>query len=463
MVHFKKSKLAMIIAPLSLCLLGCNDDNLDTDSIDAPNIYEFSLPVSYPQASTTLLLIHQLEAFIYSEIISDIGHYLGKEEVLKRLNQFYENGTVIDDPLSLNNLNAYDGSDTSTPIYAENLPSEFNLKQAYFLDSYSDVTIKQNMPGVFSDLYLRNTLNSEYGAFIGWVFSEIYDHDTYPDRLIQQCFTGIATMQSDDDNSTKHINMSLGVDYAMLALSYLKTTLPYYFINEHYLTPEALSTKSNSTENTSERTELEKHWDNAFGWLGANRGLKTSVSEYSDLNSDFEIDFNSEFNFYLIKEAIELDDNLLSETNFSGKLIQLFLNGRKVIEDNRNNTDLTYLSAINTISNSINNEIERLIAANIIRKINIFKDSARYFLSGDAFKRDYFTAWSELKGVSLSLQPIQNSTLSEKQFREIQTLISNSPELSSSFIANYLEELDEVVSILQLEFGFSDESIDSWH
>jgi len=458
---------------LPFLMLACGNDDLDPDVIHYPDTYEFtsitdpSAPssVEYLEATTRMTLINELEYLIESDELSTLGQGPdGKVAVIERLNRIYEQGTKSNQPTSLVNINAYTDESGATPIHNLNIPEELSILQNDFSDLKAGINLKDTMPGILRDLKLRNPAYPQLGVFIGWSAGDTFDGDDIANQLIQQCFNGIAILLSDSDNTTNHINMLGATDYRALAISFLRSTITYYQLitvqlkMEHLLTANAEATQSEAF------TELQHQWDLAFGYFGgrANNLKHKSLSPYNDDNQDDRIDLSSEYNFYLAKEARNRDNTPIPESNFSYNITKNFLIGRQIIDNSLMAGDNTWQEALPYYNNKISIDIEKLMAANLIHYLNQIKYTAKFFLLGDAFKRNYFTAWSNSKGAVLALQFNPNSALTQEQLIKIDSLISSSRRLEANQIAGYLREINEAIVILGDTYKFGTDALNAW-
>jgi len=457
---------------LPLALLACGNDDLDPDAINAPDIYEFtsltdpSAPssVEYLEATTRLTLINELENLIESSELSELGENEGEAAVIERLNRVYEQGTKNEHPTNLANTNIYTDQNGATPIQNFDLPEELDLIQNDFSDLKADINLKDIMPGILQDLHYRNPVDSEKGLFIGWTITNFSNGDEVANQLIQQCFKGIAILLSDSDDTTDHIQMFGGTDYKAFAISFLKATITYHQLTAVHLDIQDLLTSNPGATQTESYTEIQHQWDLAFGYFGGRKNyLKhKSLPPYNDDNFDEKIDLSSEYNFYLANEARSRDNTPVPETNFSYDIIENFLLGRTVINNSFRESNNEWQEEIPYYTNRILVNIEKLMAANLIHHLNEIKYTAKFYLLGDDYKRNYFTAWSNSKGVALALQFNPNSTLSRDQLIEINDLIGGKPQTSSNSIANYLKDIDETITILRDTYNIGITTTNAW-
>ncbi len=457
---------------LPLVLLACGNDDLDPDAINAPDIYEFtsltdpSAPssVEYLEATTQLTLINELENLIESDELSELGESQGEAAVIERLNRVYEQGTKSEYPTNLANTNIYTDQSGATLIQGFDLPEELSPLQSDYSALKSEINLKDTMPGILQELNYRNPIDSEKGVFIGWNISGYSNGDEVANQLIQQCFKGIAILLSDSDDTTDYVQMFGGTDYKAFAISFLKSTITYYQLVSVHLNLQKLLTANPEGTQTEAYTELQHQWDQAFGYFGgrSNYLKHKSLSPYNDDNQDGKIDLSSEYNFYLANEARHRDNTPVPETAFSYDIIENFLLGRTIIDTSFKENSNEWQAELPYYTNKILTNIEKLMIGNLIHHLNQIKYTAKFYLLGDAFKRDYYTAWSNSKGAALALQFNPNSTLSRDQLIEINDLIGGKPQTSSNSIANYLKDIDETITILRDTYNIGITTTNAW-
>ncbi len=465
-------KVILLTLPISL-LVACGNDDLDPDAINAPDVYEFASltnpsatsSVEYSEATTRLTLINELEHLIESSELSELGKTpQGEADVLERLNRVYEQGTKSEFPTNLANTSIYTDENIATLIQGIELPNGLSLLQNNYLELMPEINLKDTLPGVFQQLETRNPVDSEKGLFIGWTITNYSNGDEVAHQLIQQCFKGIAILLSDSDDTTDYIQMFGGIDYKAFATSFLKATTSYYQLATTQLNLQSLLTASSEGDDTENHTEIQHQWDLAYGYFGGRTNyLKhKSLVPYYDDNQDEKIDLSSEYSFYLANEARHRDDTPVPETNFAYDISRNFLDGRTIIDNSFQENNNAWKNTLPTYSNRILTNIERLTIGNLIHHLNQIKYNAKFYLLGDDFKRDYFTAWSSSKGIALALQFNPNNTLTQEQLAEINDLISNRPQTSSSSIGNYLRDIDDAIVILREAYNIGITTTDAW-
>ena len=109
-------KVALISLPL--LLTACGDDDLDPDSINAPDVYNFTSltdpsavsSVDYKEATTRLVLIEELNYLIGSQYFLEYAESHGKDDAIILLNRAYTEGTKSSFINNLASVSLYTGN-----------------------------------------------------------------------------------------------------------------------------------------------------------------------------------------------------------------------------------------------------------------------------------------------------------------------------------------------------------------
>mgnify|MGYP000597012727 CR=1 FL=1 len=461
---------------LPFLLAACGNDDLDPSDLQTPNIYEFSSltdpsaesSVEYKEVITRRILINELDHLIGSEYLQTIGAAPGgKDAVIELLNRIYKIGTK-DQTNNLVSVNLYNEQSEATPINGAPLLSGLTLLQTTFADLPPNINLQDVMPGLAYDLPYRAENNADYGELIGWSKHDVNDEDLLPDTLIQLWFERIATFASDGDDTTTYFEANL--DYKTLIVQFLSATLFYpqaaaFHLNEQ----QGLLTENSNTGQPY--TELQHHWDLAFGHYGLARNAKTlgpnQISEQADNDSNGggTIDLYSEYNFAFAQQAALKDiQATFVDANYSTKTLQAFLAGRHLIDLNySDNTQLhNFRAKINVQANNILTNWENSLAATMVQNINELSQSVNYIGISPSLDQTYANQWANLKARSLGLQFNANSQLNREDLEMLHGHIGNAPAINRSQIPSNLNELFSARTLLQTQFNFSEENILAW-
>ena len=139
-----------------------------------------------------------------------------------------------------------------------------------------------------------------------------------------------------------------GVDMSQMVNKVLIGAVPYYQATGVYL--GGLLERDNSAGKDGKAyTAMEHAWDEAFGYFGAARDyfrytddqLAGSVDDFTfDSNSDGSIDFKSEYNFGLSRNAGKRDKGG-SGVDFTQEIFSAFLAGRTAITNQGSVAEIT--------------------------------------------------------------------------------------------------------------------------
>jgi hypothetical protein len=479
-----KNTLPFKILPLALAvgLAGCGDDNLDPDAIDYPQVYEFAShtdpsatsSVQYAKQITRHVLINELEQLIGSEFLLDLGERKGRTVVADLLTNIYKNGTSY-----LASENIYDQDNPSsgpTPLKSISVDG-YNAKQTNFADLTSGVNLMEAMPGLAYRLPIRNESTPSFGEFFGFRLNEVYNHDSLPNLLVNHWIDRIADLHSDktsgnlNNDATDHNEGNN--NYKEILIAYLRYSVSLGEIHNTLLNDEDFAALDNGNTDTAYTAQMHA-WDQAFGNAGFSRDARlrsphaNGQQPYFDTNGDGDIDLFSEYNFALALQAYNRDAQAsLSDTRFSHNMLDLFLLGRHLIEQihlDHENAD-EYRKLLDQTRNQLRRELQDTLVATILFEIN------NTAIVSEAFKipgadtdniRNYAQHWSRLKSTSTALQLDANSLLDREQLRDMQNKVKNTAIKLESQLTQHQEQLFDLRTLLQEEYGFAEANIEEW-
>ncbi len=468
----------LTLSSLPLFLLACGNDDEDTFSINAPDTYAFTSitdpsaasSVDYKEATTRNILIKELEYLIGSDYLQEVGQAQGQAAALELLNRIYIKGT-LDVPDNLATTNLYNQQSEPTPIMGLTFSSDLTSLQQNFSDLEPNVNLQNHLAGIKKDLFFRNDNDDTYGDLIGWYINLLSDEDEAPDRMIEQWFGRIATLASDSDPDTRFIEGNQ--DYQQLVTVFLSGAINYFNATQFHLHSEQGMQANNTTGgSTTYYSDLQHQWDLAMGYYGASRDIKNlkfqqvSSQADNDSNQDNVIDLYSEVNFSYALEASYRDrDGPLGDIKFTPITTQSQLNGRQLIDDQLNLIPSTTTEPLESQTETLLQNWEKVIAATILHYLNTTANEAALFKLND-FEYDeqyYITQWSALKAHALALQFSPFGTLSKQELIDIHTDLGTGPEISNpNFLNNQFTKFSNIRSTLVERFEFSNESAGNW-
>ncbi len=443
-------KVALISLPL--LLTACGDDDLDPDSINAPDVYDFTSltdpsavsSVDYKEATTRLVLIEELNYLIGSQYFLEYAESHGKDDAIILLNRAYTEGTKSSFINNLASVSLYTGNSNPTPINSINFTGNIVT-----FDSLSEnVNLKEAMPGISTNIPTRTIeSNEENGDFIGWEIEGNLDGNSYADNMIQDWFEVIAELLTDKDDfdefdrTTQFIKDN--INYHDLIISFLRASIPYSEISNRHLSPAVLAASNDQNDSTSPYTLLEHNWDMAFGYYGAPINIKLRSSANIIAAQTSSVTTINDHVFSIAGSAAQRDlDSPTNTSTLTKSFINAALTGRKLITlDNRE--QLADFAPI-LISNW-----EKTLAATLVHHINHSIAS-----SGNTVNLEH---WAHMKAYALAMQ--FNSNTDEQTLLDLHRLIGDLPLLNNR---NYLIGLLEARGKLQNTYILPLSDLQNW-
>jgi hypothetical protein len=263
-----------------------------------------------------------------------------------------------------------------------------------------------------------------------------------------------------------------GVDLAQVLQKFMFGAISFNQAVGDYLSTTLGADKGLNADNTvpangtKNYTNLEHHFDEAFGYFGATRDLLaysdqvTKDKESIDSNKDGLIDLEDEKNYGAVIYAAKMDYLSKTGTDFTGTIMNAFLKGRQLIAKAPQGY-LPYLEAQAYIAGA---EWERVLAATTIHYANsTIREYGKYGTQGYSFV-NFTKYWSEFKGFALTLQfNPESGLMDDASFEQIQKLAGDKPALPhGSEAASYVQKLEQVKSILKNVYDFADQDVQNW-
>jgi hypothetical protein len=252
-----------------------------------------------------------------------------------------------------------------------------------------------------------------------------------------------------------------GMDLSQMLSKVLSGAVAYYQATQVYLSD--ITTKNNTDlVGTSNYTEMEHRWDEAFGYFGVSRDhvtnytddeLNVAATSYKDANGDGKIDFGSEFNFSMMGRYTGRRDRGLTGQDWNGDVFRAFVKGRALITAKKSADSIAAQRAIAV------KVWENVYASNVISYIKNVKNQ----LATDttATRTGIAGAWSELKAFAICLQYSPYRTATNAQLAQLQALIGHGPVLSGPGRVEYLVKLDAALTLVKTIYGFSDAQVNA--
>ena len=427
--------LIVLLAFASLFLSACGSDEETDDetaegaAIEIPQAYVFDSrfvegesSVAYSGQVVRNLLLQDLKALTDS-VGKDGGRPITAQDMLK----LYE----YDDALNLKTL-------TTTGA----VPA---------LEShYSSLSTGKNLVGKISD-------------------EPVIGYNRPADDLVREWFNAIADNSLDADKLGTPMAYTTddGVDMSQMINKVLIGAVPYYQATGVYLNGLLERDNSEARDGTDPYTAMEHAWDEAFGYFGAARDyarytddqLAGSVDDFTfDSNGDGSIDFKSEYNFGLSRNAAKRDKGG-SGVDLTQEIFSAFLAGRTAI------TNQGSVAEISAHRQAASEGMEKVIAATVVHYINDTLSDMSKLGTADENIANLNKHWAEMKGYTVALQYNPFRLISDGQLAELHGIMGEAPlydEPGSSGYKTQVANYERAKVVLQSAYGFSGDNMANW-
>ena len=426
--------LAALLIVVSLFLSACGSDEDEPDptdetKIEVPQAYVFDSrfvegesSVSYSGQVVRNLLLQDLKAFTDS-----VGKDGAKSATVDDMLQFY----AYDDALNLKTLT------TTGSISA--LESQ-----------YSSLSTGKNLVGKISG-------------------DPVIGYNRTADDLVREWFKQIADNSQDSNKlgTAMAYTTDEGVDMSQMINKVLIGAVPYYQATGVYLNSLLERDNSEARDGEDPYTAMEHAWDEAFGYFGAARDyarytdaqLAGSVDDFTfDSNGDGSIDFKSEYNFGLSRNAAKRDKGGTG-VDFTKEIFDAFLAGRTAI------TNQGTVEEISAHRQAAANGMEKVIAATVVHYINDTLNDMSQLGTADENRANLNKHWAEMKGYTVALQYNPFKLISDGQLRELHGIMGEAPKYDAPGSDGYKKQVsyyERAKVVLQTAYGFSSENMKNW-
>lgn len=317
--------------------------------------------------------------------------------------------------------------------------------------------------------------------------------DMKPHEVVQDMFNDLATLvidravnaniptDPDGNDIVKPFVTASGVDFQQLIQKFLHGAVAFHQGCDDYLDDASLE-ESDNTQAVDGKpyTRLEHHWDEGFGYFGAQRDYANHSDDhiatvsYFDTNMDGQIDLLSEYTFGHAQNASKRDRGSGTgdaATDFSAEAFENFIAGRHLITSAGGALSAEQMAELKGYRDAATLAWEKAIAATVVHYINDTLQDMSKFGTEDYNFLDHAKHWSEMKGFALSLQFNPRSPLSADDFAELHTLVKNAPVLPNAeqtAIDAYKGALRNARAILQEAYDFhpdnmgDDDGVGGW-
>lgn len=355
------------------------------------------------------------------------------------------------------------GKDGAQSVTADDLLQLYNYDDALNLTSRTSTGSLGALEDKYSSLSTGKNL-------VGKISSDpVIGYNRTADELVREWFEEIA----DNSNDSNKLGTAMayttddGVDMSQMVNKVLIGAVPYYQATGVYLNSLLERDNSEARDGTDPYTAMEHAWDEAFGYFGAARDyarysdeqLAGSVDDFTfDSNGDGSIDFESEYNFGLSRNAAKRDKGG-SGVDFTKDIFDAFLAGRTAI------TNQGSVDEISAHRQTAAEGMEKVIAATVVHYINDTLSDMSDLGTADENIANLNKHWAEMKGYTVALQYNPFKLISDGQLRELHGIMGEAPPSDAPGSSGYQTQVtnyERAKVVLQTAYGFSSENMKNW-
>ena len=428
--------LFLLCAISSLFLYACGSDD-ETDSDPTDDVTKIEVPQAYvfdsrfEEGASSVSYSGQVVRNLLLQDLKSVTDSVGKDGA---------NPISVDDML---NLYAYDdGLNLKTGTSTGSIPA--------LESNYSAISTGKNLVGKISD-------------------APVIGYDITADELVRDWINQIAENSQDSNKlgTVMAYTTDDGVDLSQMINKVLIGAVPYYQATGVYLNGLLERDNSEARDGEDPYTAMEHAWDEAFGYFGAARDyarysddqLAGSVDDFTfDSNADGSIDFKSEYNFGLSRNAAKRDKGG-SGIDLTKDIFEAFLAGRTAI------TNQGTVEEISVLRQAASEGMEKVIAATVVHYINDTLSDMSNLGTPDENRANLNKHWAEMKGYTVALQYNPFKLISDGQLRELHGIMGTAPkydEPGSSAYNTQVANYQRAKAVLQTAYGFSSTNMQNW-
>jgi hypothetical protein len=487
-------RLASMLLVACLAVTACGDDDTSSDDddddvqADADTSGGADADVDEPDAGAAAAVYEFESRFVPGESSVAYAGQTFRHVLIADLVAYIESLTAAIDagtPSPAGEVQAglqfYFGFDATTSIQAPILlGTQPPPEQAEYGDISAGADLRSKLAGNLPD-----TDHADWSTeFVGWSGAG----GASPEALLLSWFAeldmlangrslGTIPLGADGEPIAQVYVTPEGRDLKQLIQKFLLGAVVYARATDEYLddgTAGAGLDVSNARVEDKPYSQLEHHWDEAFGYFGAARDYAAYTDEeiagaggrdgwsksYHDTDADGAIDLLSELNFGNSQNAgkRDLGSAAAAPTDFTKHLNEAFLRGRAIIAGAGDELTAEERTALLAERDIIVAAWEQVIAATMVHYINeSLQDLAKIEAGVDYVFLDHAEHWSELKGFALGLQFNPRSALTVEQFTELHAKIGDAPVVQGALgeeLAGHRADLLEARALIQEAYGF---------
>ena len=429
--------LAVLLTVASLFLAACGSDEEE----DAEGLEEGTATIAVPQA------------YVFD------SRFMEGESSVSYSGQVVRNLLLQDLKSTTDSV----GKDGARPVAVSDLLKFYEYDDALNLKTLTTTGALSASESHYSALSTGKNL-------VGKISDElVIGYNQTADDLVREWFKGIADNSQDSDKLGTPMAYTTddGVDMSQMVNKVLIGAVPYYQATGVYLGGLLERDNSEARDGTDPYTAMEHAWDEAFGYFGAARDysrysdeqLAGKVDDFTfDSNGDGSIDFKSEYNFGLSRNAGKRDKGG-SGVDFTQEIFNAFLAGRTAI------TNQGTVAEISAHRQAAANGMEKVIAATVVHYINDTLSDMSALGTADENIANLNKHWAEMKGYTVALQYNPFRLITDGQLAELHGIMGKAPiyekpgsNAYNTQVANYKRAKD----VMQAAYGFSNTNMDNW-
>jgi hypothetical protein len=297
---------------------------------------------------------------------------------------------------------------------------------ALYTNSSETATLLNDATIAYQDISDKN-LSGKIATDMG----DVIGYGMLPDDLIRSWFDAVEAGNYDQTSTGIHIDQMVGKGLLGMVSYYQATSVYFDKVND--------STEDNSvaSDGTDPYTDMEHHFDEAFGYYGAAIGYKnmTESERQSSGSATTAAEYTTLVNFDWAKYASKRSNvtGCSQSTGLDDSIMDAFLLGRAHISAE------SPLSDIQEQMDNVMTGWETVVAANVI---HYAREVHELMVSGDATFNCQTHApdtgnscgklWSEMAPFAMALQFNENSPLTTDDLTELQSVIGDAPPTTNT-------------------------------
>ena len=403
----------MLIFSSILIFQGCGDDNpapTATNTVTAPDSYQFGSRFDGDDVSSVSYSGQTVRNVLIGDIKSTIA-------------------------------NAGEGTSTTAEALV-----------ALYTNSSATATLLNDATIAYQDISTKN-LSGKIAP------DNVIGYDMSPDALIRSWFNAVENYDYDQTPTGLNIDQMVGKGLLGMVSYYQATSVYFDKVNDatENNATAATSTADDGTVTTKAYTDMEHHFDEAFGYYGAAIGYKnmTESERQSSGSATTAAEYTTLVNFDWAKYASKRSDvaGCSQSTDLDDTIMNAFLLGRAHISAE------SPLADIQEQMDIVSTGWETVIAANIIHyaadvKGLMVAGASDFNCSMDASCSKY---WSEMAPFAMALQFNENSPLTTADLTTLQSVIGMAPPTTNTAAdqATFQTVVDWIITKYSLDAGCS--------